>query len=56
MCGDFSGLTRLAGPEVFKVLDFQVPVSEPSGAITVRVYTPQGDGPFPVHVNTHGGM
>jgi hypothetical protein len=43
------------GPEVFDVRDWQVPVSEPDGQITVRVYTPEGPGPFPVHVNTHGG-
>lgn len=33
-----------------------VPVSSPRGEITCRVYTPEGTGPFPVHVNMHGGM
>ncbi len=30
-------------------------VSGPAGAIPVRVYTPMGDGPFPVVVYIHGG-
>lgn len=33
-----------------------VPVSQPKGTITVRVYSPEGPGPFPVHINMHGGM
>ncbi|GMG00663.1 unnamed protein product [Aspergillus oryzae] len=32
-----------------------VPVSNPEGLITCRVYTPAGPGPFPVHLNFHGG-
>ncbi|KAL5338358.1 Alpha/Beta hydrolase protein [Aspergillus crustosus] len=43
------------GPEVHKVYDVQVPVSDPEGHITCRVYTPSGPGPFPVHLNFHGG-
>ena len=43
------------GPEVFHVEDIQVPVTTPAGEITVRVYSPKGPGPFPVHLNFHGG-
>ncbi|OKL57324.1 hypothetical protein UA08_07472 [Talaromyces atroroseus] len=44
-----------SGPEVHHVEDHQVPVLEPEGSITCRVYTPAGPGPFPVHLNFHGG-
>ncbi|KAE8356240.1 Alpha/Beta hydrolase protein [Aspergillus coremiiformis] len=44
-----------AGPEVHHVQDYQIPVSDPEGSITCRVYTPSGPGPFPVHINFHGG-
>jgi acetyl esterase len=40
-------------PEVAQVEDRQVPVD--GGEITVRVYRPEGDGPFPAHVYFHGG-
>lgn len=43
------------GPGVHKVQDHKVTVTDPDGEITVRVYTPEGTGPFPVHINTHGG-
>ncbi|KAL4894260.1 Alpha/Beta hydrolase protein [Aspergillus ambiguus] len=43
------------GPEVHKALDIEVPVSDPEGSITCRVYVPSGPGPFPVHLNFHGG-
>ncbi|KAE8318743.1 Alpha/Beta hydrolase protein [Aspergillus transmontanensis] len=43
------------GPEVHHAQDYQVPVSNPEGFITCRVYTPAGPGPFPVHLNFHGG-
>lgn len=43
------------GPDVFHVEDVQVPVTKPVGNITVRVYSPEGSGPFPVHLNFHGG-
>ncbi|KAL2809156.1 Alpha/Beta hydrolase protein [Aspergillus granulosus] len=43
------------GPDVSIVYDIQVPVSDPEGTITCRVYTPSGIGPFPVHLNFHGG-
>ena len=39
--------------ELPKVVDHAVPVA--GGAITVRVYTPEGDGPFPAHLYIHGG-
>jgi acetyl esterase/lipase len=48
-------LTTSLGPEVHHVQDHQVPVLEPKGSITCRVYTPAGPGPFPVHLNFHGG-
>lgn len=32
-----------------------MPVTTPAGEITVRVYSPEGPGPFPVHLNFHGG-
>jgi acetyl esterase/lipase len=34
----------------------EIPVSKPAGRILIRVYTPEGPGPFPVHLNFHGGM
>jgi acetyl esterase len=40
-------------PEVASVVDHRVPVD--GGEITVRVYTPEGDGPFPCYVYFHGG-
>ncbi|KAK5110938.1 hypothetical protein LTR62_005476 [Meristemomyces frigidus] len=43
------------GPDVHDVQDVQVPVTKPEGRIPVRVYTPKGHGPFPVHFNMHGG-
>lgn len=30
-------------------------MTKPDGQIKVRVYTPEGTGPFPVHLNYHGG-
>lgn len=47
--------TNFSGPEVHHVQDHQVPVLEPKGSITCRVYTPAGPGPFPAHLNFHGG-
>ena len=46
---------ELCGPEepVASVVDHRVPVD--GGAITVRVYTPEGSGPFPAFVYFHGG-
>lgn len=46
---------NVTGPEVFHVQDRKVPVTHPSGDITVRIYSPEGPGPFPVHLNFHGG-
>ena len=48
-------LTELAGvpEEVGKVEDRLIP--GPEGEIPVRIYTPQGQGPFPVLVFFHGG-
>ncbi|KAJ5160723.1 Alpha/beta hydrolase fold-3 [Penicillium canariense] len=44
-----------SGPPVYHVEDLRIPVSQPAGIITIRVYTPEGPGPFPVHLNFHGG-
>lgn len=43
------------GPDVFHVEDMRVLVTAPVGEVTVRVYSPKGSGPFPVHLNFHGG-
>ncbi|KZL75306.1 alpha/beta hydrolase fold protein [Colletotrichum tofieldiae] len=43
------------GPDVFHVEDRKVPVTHPFGKVTVRIYSPEGPGPFPVHINFHGG-
>lgn len=40
-------------PKVTKVEDRQIPVD--GGEITVRIYTPKGEGPFPLFVYYHGG-
>src|SRR6266852_8369495 len=39
--------------KVFKVEDRKIP--GPAGSIPIRVYTPEGNGPFPVLVFFHGG-
>ena len=41
------------GPPVADQFDRLVPVAD--GEITVRVYVPEGDGPFPAHLYLHGG-
>lgn len=33
----------------------QISIPGPSGEIPLRIYTPEGQGPFPVFVNFHGG-
>ncbi|CAK7212872.1 hypothetical protein SBRCBS47491_001611 [Sporothrix bragantina] len=42
-----------------RVQDYQVPTKDGTTAITVRAYSPDpataGPGPYPVHVNFHGG-
>ncbi|KAK8139388.1 Alpha/beta hydrolase fold-3 [Apiospora sp. TS-2023a] len=44
-----------SGPEVHKVEDLSIPVTSPPGEIQIRIYSPAGPGPFPVHLNFHGG-
>ena len=44
---------RAAGPDVGKVKNRSVP--GPAGDVPVRIYTPEGDGPFPILVWYHGG-
>ena len=41
------------GPQVAKVEDRDVP--GPAGGVPVRIYTPEGSGPFPILVWYHGG-
>src|SRR4051794_25124635 len=47
------GATQAEGPPVKEQHDHRVAVE--GGEITVRVYVPDGDGPFPCHVYFHGG-
>ena len=53
--GMAAGLMALSeeGPEVAEVRDRVVP--GPHGEFPVRVFTPEGTGPFPVYVYFHGG-
>ena len=44
---------RAPGPEVAKVEDRNIP--GPNGDVPVRIYTPEGDGPFPILAWYHGG-
>src|SRR5215207_6871848 len=48
-------MQELAGPPepVAKVEDSMIPT--PDGPVAVRIYTPEGDGPFPVLIYFHGG-
>lgn len=44
-----------SGPTAYHEEELDVPVTRPSGFVRIRVYSPRGNGPFPVHLNTHGG-
>ena len=44
---------RPAGPEVGAVRDAMIPA--PDGDVPVRIYTPEGSGPFPILAWYHGG-
>ncbi len=44
---------RGVGPEVAKIEDRSIP--GPAGDVPVRIYTPEGDGPFPILAWYHGG-
>ena len=44
---------RAPGPEVAKVEDRIIP--GPDGDVPVRIYTPEGEGPFPILAWFHGG-
>ena len=44
---------RAPGPDVAKVEDRTIP--SPDGDVPVRIYTPEGDGPFPILAWFHGG-
>ncbi len=43
-----------AGPKVVANVE-NLTIPGPGGQIPVRIYTPQGDGPFPILVFSHGG-
>jgi acetyl esterase len=47
------GVTQAEGPPVKEQHDHRVAVE--GGEITVRVYVPEGEGPFPGYVYFHGG-
>ena len=44
-----------SGPAVHHEEELMVPVSNPDGEIKIRIYSPEGPGPFGVHLNMHGG-
>ena len=44
---------RAPGPDVANVADQTIP--SPDGDVPVRIYTPEGDGPFPILAWFHGG-
>ena len=44
---------RATGPDVAKVENRTIP--GPDGEVPVRIYTPEGDGPFPILAWYHGG-
>ena len=46
-------MRTMAGPDVYEVEDRNLSSSD--GDVKVRIYTPDGDGPFPVLVLIHGG-
>ena len=50
---NFEARPRAAGPDVGNVEDRTVP--GPAGEIPVRVFTPEGAGPFPILMWYHGG-
>ena len=50
---NFEARPRAPGPEVARVEDRTAP--GPAGDIPVRVYTPEGQGPFPMLMWYHGG-
>ncbi len=50
---NFSARPMAPGPEVAKVEDRAIPNS--SAQVPVRIYTPEGSGPFPVLAWFHGG-
>jgi acetyl esterase len=48
-------LMRPVNPDIAVGKIENTTIPGPAGAIPVRIYTPQGAGPFPVFVNFHGG-
>ena len=49
----FNNAWRERGPEVYRVVNRTIP--GPCGDIPVRIYTPHGQGPYPVYMLFHGG-
>ena len=45
----------LSGPDVHDIQDVKVPVSNPTGEVTARMYSPESNAPLPAHFNAHGG-
>jgi acetyl esterase len=50
---DMMGAVGGSGPDLNSVLDRTI--LGPAGELPIRIYTPDGDGPFPVIVFFHGG-
>ncbi len=48
-------LMRPANPEIPVAAVEDRRIAGPAGDIPLRIYTPEGPGPFPVYVNFHGG-
>src|SRR5712692_4266443 len=49
------GEAALAGPEEVVAYVEDREIAGPGGNIPIRIYTPEGQGPFPVLVYFHGG-
>lgn len=45
----------MLGPVVHNVQDINVPVPDPTGEVTARMYSPESKTPVPLHFNMHGG-
>ncbi|MEO6891473.1 MAG: alpha/beta hydrolase, partial [Ktedonobacteraceae bacterium] len=50
-----AALDRMGGPpeHIHSIENRSIP--GPAGTITIRIYTPEGQGPFPILVFFHGG-
>ncbi|EOD49515.1 putative alpha beta hydrolase fold-3 protein [Neofusicoccum parvum UCRNP2] len=52
---NYCAYAKTPAPEVGKIWDAKVPGHGDGAEIAVRVYEPQTTGPWPVHLNFHGG-